>query len=150
MEDSTTARAITDLQKSMLLMHEEIKVMKTSGATRAGNDPLQQPGVSDNAMNPSSSGYRSGEAQRKHDRETNYNDEDEGWEEDDDVASEDEGETLFQVSEAGNTFLETVFGKWLEAATHRKWVQKQGSGLQMDQMPRTGPSSRINSSKGDN
>ena len=78
MEDSTTARAITDLQKSMLLMPEEIKVMKTSGATRAGNDPLQQPGVFDNAMNPSSSDYRSGKAQRKHDRETNYNDEDEG------------------------------------------------------------------------
>ena len=30
------------------------------------------------------------------------------------------------MSEAGNTFLETVFGKRLEAATCRKRVQKQG------------------------
>ena len=30
------------------------------------------------------------------------------------------------MSEAGNTFLETVFGKRLEAAMHRKQVQKQG------------------------
>ena len=51
-------------------MREEIKVMKTSGATRAGNDPLQLPGKSDNAMNPGSSGYRSGEAQRKRGRKT--------------------------------------------------------------------------------
>ena len=51
--------------------------------------------------------------QRKRSRKTDYNDEnkDERSEEDDDYASEDEGETLFQVSEAGNVFLETVFGK---------------------------------------
>ena len=79
-------------------------------------------------MNPGSSGYRSGEAQRKRGRKTDYNDEDEDkrHEEDDDDASEDEGETLFQVSEAGNAFLETVFSKQLEAATRRKRVQKQG------------------------
>ena len=88
--------------------------MKTSGATRTGNDPLQQPGASENAMNPGSSGYRSGGAQRKRGRKTDYNDEDEDEkreededkkrEEDDDDASEDEGETLFQMSEAGNAF----------------------------------------------
>ena len=118
MEDNATARAIADLQESMRLMREEIKAMKTSGATRAGNDPLQQPSTSDNAMNPGSSGYRSSEAQRKRGSETDYNDEDE------DDASEDEGETLFQVSEAGNAFLETVFSKRLEAVTCRKQVQK--------------------------
>ena len=75
-EDNTTARAIADFQESMRLMCKEIKVMKTSGATRAGNDQLQQLGASNNAMNPDSSGYRSGEAQRKHGRETDYNDED--------------------------------------------------------------------------
>ena len=110
-------------------MREEIKVMKMSGATRAGNDLLQQPGASDIAMNPGFSGYRSGNEQRKRSRETDDNDEDEDgrkdWEEDDD-ASEDEGKTLFQVSEAGNAFLETVFSKRLEAATRRKRVQKQG------------------------
>ena len=130
MEDNATARAIADLQESMHLMCEEIKVMKTSGATRTGNDPLQQSGASNNTMNPGSSGCCSGKAQRKHCRETNYNDEDEGErkdrEEDNDDASEDESETLFQVSEAGNAFLETVFGKRLEAATRRKRVQKQG------------------------
>ena len=68
MEDNATARAITDLQESMRLMCEEIKVMKTSGATCAGNDPLQLPGKSNNAMNPGSSGYRLGEAQRKRGR----------------------------------------------------------------------------------
>ena len=57
MEDNATTRAIADLQELMRLMHEEIKVIKTSGVTRAGNDPLQQPGASDNAMNPGSSGY---------------------------------------------------------------------------------------------
>ena len=51
-EDNATARAIADLQELMRLMREEIKVMKMSGVTRAGNDPLQQLGVSDNAMNP--------------------------------------------------------------------------------------------------
>ena len=112
-EDNATARAIVDLQESMRLIHEEIKVMKMSGATCGGNDSLQQPGASDNAMNPGSSGYCSGEAQRKRGRETDYNDEDEDEkrEGDDDNVSEDEGETLFQVSEAGNVFLETVFGK---------------------------------------
>ena len=103
--------------------------MITSGATHAGNDPLQQLGVSNNAMNPGSCGYHWGEAQRKCSRETDYNDEDEDKrkdrEEDDDDASEDEGETLFQVSEAGNAFLETVFGKQMEATMCRKQVQKQ-------------------------
>ena len=47
-----------------------MKVMKTSGVTHAGNDLLQQPGASDNGMNPSSSGYRLGKAQRKHGQET--------------------------------------------------------------------------------
>ena len=37
-EDNATAKAIADLQESMRLMCEEIKVMKTSGATRAGNN----------------------------------------------------------------------------------------------------------------
>ena len=102
-----------DLQVSMRLMHKEIKVMKTSGATHTGNDPLQLLGVSDNAMNPGSSGYRLDKVQRKRGCETDYNDEDkdERREEDDDDSSEDEGETLFQVSEAGNAFLETVFSK---------------------------------------
>lgn len=128
MEDNATAKAIADLQELMRLMHEEIKVMKTSRVTHAGNDPLQQLGASDNAMNPSSSGYRSGEAQRKRGCKTDYSDEDEDerCEEDDDNTSEDEGKTLFQVSEAGNAFLETVFSKRLEAATRRKRVQKQG------------------------
>ena len=52
---------------------------------------------------------------RKRGCETDYQDEDEDerkdWEDDDNDASEDEGEMLFQVSEAGNTFQETVFGK---------------------------------------
>ena len=127
-ENNATTRAIADLQESMHLMCKKIKVMKTSGATHAGNDLLQQPGASDNTMNPSSSGYHSGEAQRKRGRETDYNDEDEDerCEEDDDDTSEDEGETLFQVSEAGNAFPETVFSKWPEAAMCRKLVQKQG------------------------
>ena len=119
------------LQESMRLMCEEMKVMKTSGVTCAGNDPLEQPGASDNTMNPGSSGYRLGKVQRKCGCKTDYNDEDENErkdrEEDDDNASEDEDETLFQVTEAGNLFLETVFGKRLEAATHRKRVQKQES-----------------------
>ena len=59
-EDNATAKAIVDLQELMRLMREEIKVMKMSGATHAGNNLLQQLGVSDNAMNPGSSGYRSG------------------------------------------------------------------------------------------
>ena len=75
-EDNATARAIAELQESMRLMREEMEVMKTSGVTRAGNDPLQQLGASENAMNPGSSGYRSGEAQRKRGRETDYHDED--------------------------------------------------------------------------
>ena len=96
-EDNATAKAIADLQESMHLMREEIKVMKTSGARRAGNDLLQQPGASDNAMNPGSSGYRSGKAQRKRGRKIDFNDEDEDErrEEDDDDTSEDEGKTLF-------------------------------------------------------
>ena len=40
MEDNATARVITELQESMRLMCEEMKVMKTSGVTCAGNDPL--------------------------------------------------------------------------------------------------------------
>ena len=96
-EDNATARAIVKLQESMQLMREEMKVMKTSEVIRAGNDPLQQLGASENAMNPGSSGYRSGEAQRKCGRETDYHDEDErkDQEEDNNDASEDEGETLF-------------------------------------------------------
>ena len=96
-EDNATTRAIADLQESMHLICKEIKVIKTSRATHAGNDPLQQPGEFDNTMNPGSSGYRSGKAQKKHGHETNYNDEDEDerCEEDNDDASEDEGETLF-------------------------------------------------------
>ena len=79
-------------------------------------------------MNPGSSCYRSGKVQRERGHETDYNDEkeDERHEEDDDDASEDEGETLFQVSEAENAFLEAVFGKPLEVAMCRKQVQKQG------------------------
>ena len=122
-EDNTTTRAIVDLQESMCLMREEIKVMKMSGATHAGNDLLQQPGASDNAMNPGFSCYCSGEPQTKRSCKTDYNDEEE---EDDDDASEGEGETLFQVPEAGNAFLETVIGKQMEAATCRKHVQKKG------------------------
>ena len=45
-------------------------------------------------------------------------------EENDDSTLKDEGKMLFQVSEAGNTFLEAIIGKRLEAVTHRKWVQK--------------------------
>ena len=56
-EDNATTRAIADLQEPMCLMCEEIKVMKTSGATHASNNPLQQSGASDNTMNPGSSGY---------------------------------------------------------------------------------------------
>ena len=112
-EDNATARAIAELEESMRLMREEMKVMKTSGVTRAGNDPLQQLGASENAMNPGSFGYCLGEAQRKCGHDTDYYDEDERkyQEEDDDDASEDEGETLFHVSEAENAFLEIVFIK---------------------------------------
>ena len=69
-EDNATARAIADLQESKHLMREEIKVMKTSGATCIGNDPLQQPDASVNSVNLDSSGYHSGEAQRKHGHKT--------------------------------------------------------------------------------
>ena len=75
-EDNATARAIAELLESMWLMCEEIKVMKTSGATHTGNDLLQQPSASDNGMNPSSSGYRLGEMQRNCGHETDYHDED--------------------------------------------------------------------------
>ena len=59
-EDDATARAIVELQELMQLMHEEMKVIKASGVTHADNDPLQQQGTPDNAMNPSSSGYHFG------------------------------------------------------------------------------------------
>ena len=125
-EGDATVQAIADLQESMRLMREELKVLKTSGATRAGNDPPQQSGASENALNPGHSGHRSGDVQRKRGRETDYEDEEKDHEEDDDDASEDDTETFFQVSEAGNAFLETMFGKQMEALSRRKRVQKQG------------------------
>ena len=60
-EVNATAKAVVGLQESMRLMHEELKVFKTSGATRAGNDPPQQPDSSENAFNPGQSALRSGD-----------------------------------------------------------------------------------------
>ena len=40
------------------------------------------------------------------------------WEVDDDDASEDEGEMLFQVSEAGKPFLGAIFGKQMHGSIY--------------------------------
>ena len=103
--ESDTAKAITDLTEAVRLMNEEITSLKSSEATHDDNNlPPQQLGASVNAGYPGSCRLHSGERHRKHGRKTSDKD-DKGHKEEVDVAGDD-SETLFQIYDAGNAFLE--------------------------------------------
>ena len=124
-ENDITAEAITDLKETIRTMRKELNSLKDSVATHAGNNPLQLLSVSANAVNISSSGRCLGDGQKKCCHETDYDvnvveREKDKAQEDDEDASKDDMETLFQVSEAGSAFLEAAFGKPMEAATHKR------------------------------
>ena len=99
-------------------------------------------------MNPGSSGYRLGEVQRKRGRKTDYNDEDK------DERKDREG-TMTTLQKMKARHRERLPRDSFRQVTGSSNTQEMGAeakkaGLQMDQMPRTRPCSRINSSKGDN
>ena len=124
-QDNATAKAITELQEKMLSFHKELQELKKSGATSVATNPLlpgnsQLPVASDNALNSGNFGNRSGGVQRKRGRETDDEEE---------VDSDDEDEIdadTFQLSEAGEAFLQTAFSKRMNAKGQAKWIEKQG------------------------
>jgi len=120
-QDSATAKAITDIQEKMLEFHKELQDLKKGGAMSVAISPLL-PGNSQLLVAPDDSGNsdnRSGGVQRKGGRET-----EEDQDSDDDPTKIDAD--TFQLSEAGEAFLETAFKKRMDSLDKRSALKSKG------------------------
>ena len=122
--DNSTVKTIAELQEMMFLFWKELQELK-SGATNVATNPPpsgnQPPAALGNALNTGNSGNRSGGAQRKRGRETNEEEPDTDEEFDAEIDAD-----SFQLSEAGEAFLQTAFSKRMDRKNRAQRVEKLG------------------------